>query len=66
MVVQTAGYEARARRLLGAMTADLLSRAQQDSGEHDRQAAHGCSRQHLKMHILKQMGWLCCRDCAEL
>lgn len=36
MVVQSDGYERRVKRLLGAMTADLLSRVQQDSGEHDR------------------------------
>ena len=36
MVVQSEGYERRVKRLLGAMTADLLSRVQQDSGEHDR------------------------------
>ena len=41
MVVQGEGYERRIKRLLGAMTADLLSRVQQDSGEHDRSVG-GC------------------------
>ena len=48
MVVQHENYQKRVTRLLGAMTADLLSRVQQDSADYDRcrvlqpSLAHAC------------------------